>query len=190
MEITGYTWEKCCGSFRFMMESWIFKSNIEWKLLVWNVVLPMERFIHIHLDLADNKVIKTNDKHALLKPSVPIHSTLRPVKRNKQVKFWDCLILNTEIFERSFENQSTTEFTQTVKVYLNIIHLNLHLLHLAHLIPFAFSTHLGSQEKVYFHQLKKLDLIHLIHLFKWTKNTIHMQECQLQVFVNFYLFHF
>lgn len=89
MEITGYTWEKSCGSFRFMMESWIFKSNIEWKLLVWNVVLPMERFIHIHLDLADYKVIKTNDKHALLKPSVPIHSTRRPVKRNKQTKFWD-----------------------------------------------------------------------------------------------------
>lgn len=81
--------KRVVGVFDFMMESWIFKSNIEWKLLVWNVVLPMERFIHIHLDLADYKVIKTDDKHALLKPSVPIHSTRRPVKRNKQTKFWD-----------------------------------------------------------------------------------------------------
>lgn len=38
MEIIGYIWEKSCGSFWFMMELWIFKSNIEWKLLVWNVI--------------------------------------------------------------------------------------------------------------------------------------------------------
>lgn len=184
MEITGYTWEKSCGSFRFMMESWIFKSNIEWKLLVWNVVLPMERFIHIHLDLADYKVIKTNDKHALLKPSVPIHSTRRPVKRNKQTKFWDSpLIFYSEHgnISKKFETQSSTEFTHpwNVKIYLYIIRTpeNAPFAPCSPYYPLAFSTHFRSQEKVYLHQRKKIDQTHHIHLFKRTGNTIHMQEC-------------
>lgn len=168
MEITGYTWEKSCGSFRFMMESWIFKSNIEWKLLVWNVVLPMERFIHIHLDLADYKVIKTNDKHALLKPSVPIHSTRRPVKRNKQTKFLG-LPLNLLFWTRKY-------FKEVSRLSLPLNLLILEMLKSTY-YPLAFSTHFRSQEKVYLHQRKKIDQTHHIHLFKRHGNTIHMQEC-------------
>lgn len=83
MEIIGYIWEKSCGSFWFMMELWIFKSNIEWKLLVWNVVLFMECFIYIYFDLVDYKVIKINDKYVFLKFLVFIYLICRFVKRNK-----------------------------------------------------------------------------------------------------------
>lgn len=149
MEITGYTWEKSCGSFRFMMESWIFKSNIEWKLLVWNVVLPMERFIHIHLDLADYKVIKTNDKHALLKPSVPIHSTRRPANQvlglPLNLLFWTRKYFK-EVSRLSLPlNLLILEMLKSTCIYY--VHLKMHLLHLAHLTTLLPLVHISGHRR-------------------------------------------